>query len=134
MGKWNVSEMYLKRRYPKSFKFLSKYFPLKLNSNFWKFLLSPNSQRNLNWGQHGSRYWSAVQYKQLDKCTQCTHCCSAQNFYEGPRLLFDFLCLFYIHFLILRLFNMNIESIMREKNCVLLEIASFLGLCKARQG
>ena len=39
-----------------------------------------NSQRNLYWGQPGARFWSAVQYKQLARCTQSTQstqCCSA---------------------------------------------------------
>ena len=42
-----------------------------------------NSQRNLYWGQPGARYWSAVQYKQLARCTQSTQCRSA---WPHPRI------------------------------------------------
>ena len=61
-------------------------------------LLFQNRQQNLCWGQPATRYWSAVQYKQLVRCTQSAQCCpawhmpqkwslfSSRNLREGPRL------------------------------------------------
>ena len=34
-----------------------------------------NSRWKLYWGQSGARYWSAVWYKQLARCTQCCVAC-----------------------------------------------------------
>ena len=36
-----------------------------------------NSQRNLYWGKPGASYWSAVQYKQLVRCTTSVQCTGA---------------------------------------------------------